>query len=169
LALAKERLEQVFRALRSKGETALIPYVTAGDPDLELTEELMAAMAAGGADVIELGVPFSDPLADGPTIQRAAVRSLAAAPVWRVWCWSWCGGCGRATKRRYADALLQQYFRVRRRSASPPTRRPPVWTVWCVPDLPPEEGTVFRRAAEKAAWRSSRWSRRPPAPSACRS
>jgi tryptophan synthase alpha chain len=71
------RIQAVFRALKSQGRKALIPYVTAGDPFPEATVELMLAMAKAGADVIELGVPFSDPMADGPVIQRAAERALA--------------------------------------------------------------------------------------------
>ena len=71
------RIAKVFDALGAKGRKALIPYVTAGDPYPEKTVELMLAMARAGADVIELGVPFSDPMADGPVIQRAAERALA--------------------------------------------------------------------------------------------
>lgn len=62
---------------RLKGRKALIPYITAGDPDPAQTVELMLALAEAGADVIELGVPFSDPMADGPVIQKAAERALA--------------------------------------------------------------------------------------------
>jgi tryptophan synthase alpha chain len=72
------RLDERFRALRARGETALVPFVTAGDPDLETTEAIVLAMAEAGADVIELGVPFSDPVAEGPTIQRASERALAS-------------------------------------------------------------------------------------------
>lgn len=71
------RLAECFRRLRGAGKKALIPYVTAGDPAPELTVPLMHAMKAAGADVIELGVPFSDPMADGPVIQRASERALA--------------------------------------------------------------------------------------------
>jgi tryptophan synthase alpha chain len=71
------RIRKVFDALGARGRKALIPYVTAGDPYPEATVELMLAMAQAGADVIELGVPFSDPMADGPVIQRAAERALA--------------------------------------------------------------------------------------------
>lgn len=71
------RIQAVFQALKSQGRKALIPYVTAGDPFPDATVELMVAMAKAGADVIELGVPFSDPMADGPVIQRAAERALA--------------------------------------------------------------------------------------------
>ena len=71
------RIAKVFDALGAKGRKALIPYVTAGDPYPDATVDIMLAMARAGADVIELGVPFSDPMADGPVIQRAAERALA--------------------------------------------------------------------------------------------
>ncbi len=71
------RIDACFARLRAQGRKALIPYVTAGDPFPDATVELMLAMARAGADVIELGVPFSDPMADGPVIQRAAERALA--------------------------------------------------------------------------------------------
>jgi len=72
------RIEACFAALREKGEKALIPFLTAGDPDLETSEALVLAMAGAGADIIELGVPFSDPMAEGPTIQRSSARALTA-------------------------------------------------------------------------------------------
>jgi tryptophan synthase alpha chain len=72
------RLEPTFRALRARGEAALVPYFTAGDPDLATTRELVRAAVAEGAAAVELGVPFSDPMADGPALQRAAGRALAA-------------------------------------------------------------------------------------------
>ena len=71
------RIAATFAALRAEGRTALIPYVTAGDPYADATPDIMQAMAAAGADVIELGVPFSDPMADGPVIQKAGERALA--------------------------------------------------------------------------------------------
>lgn len=70
------RLDQTFAALKAQGRKALIPFITCGDPFPEKTVDLMLAMAEAGADVIELGVPFSDPMADGPVIQRAAERAL---------------------------------------------------------------------------------------------
>jgi len=63
--------------LQARNEPALIAYVTAGDPSPEMTVEIVAALERGGADVIELGVPFSDPIADGPVIMRASERALA--------------------------------------------------------------------------------------------
>ena len=71
------RIAACFDALKAKGRKALIPYIAAGDPFPDATVELMLAMAEAGADVIELGVPFSDPMADGPVIQRAAERALS--------------------------------------------------------------------------------------------
>lgn len=71
------RIDKRFAALRAAGRKALIPYVAAGDPTPGITVELMHALVAGGADVIELGVPFSDPMADGPVIQRATERAIA--------------------------------------------------------------------------------------------
>ena len=71
------RIQNAFQRLNGESRKALIPFITAGDPDAELTLPLMHALVEAGADVIELGVPFSDPMADGPTIQRASERALA--------------------------------------------------------------------------------------------
>ncbi len=70
------RIRNTFSRLRKKNETALIPYIMAGDPDLATTRTLILEMEKAGCDIVELGAPFSDPLADGPTIQKAAIRSL---------------------------------------------------------------------------------------------
>lgn len=72
------RIAQTFARLRARDERALIPYFTAGDPSLQITRQLLSQAARQGADLIELGIPFSDPLADGPVIQRASQRALAA-------------------------------------------------------------------------------------------
>ncbi len=71
------RIERCFEALREKGRKGLIPFVTAGDPVSDITLPLMHAMVDAGADLIELGIPFSDPMADGPVIQKANQRALA--------------------------------------------------------------------------------------------
>ena len=71
------RIDTTFAALKAQGRKALIPFVTAGYPYADVTPDLMHAMVAGGADVIELGVPFSDPSADGPVIQKAGDKALA--------------------------------------------------------------------------------------------
>lgn len=70
------RIDQVFNTARRDGRKVLIPYIMAGDPDLATTLELVRALEAAGADAIELGIPFSDPIADGPVILRAAMRAL---------------------------------------------------------------------------------------------
>ena len=71
------RIDATFAKLRAAGRTALIPYITVGDPTLKVTLPIMSNLVAAGADIIELGVPFSDPMADGPVIQRASERALA--------------------------------------------------------------------------------------------
>jgi tryptophan synthase alpha chain len=70
------RIAETFARLKREGRGGLIPFITAGDPDIETTRSLLFALARAGADVIELGVPFSDPIADGPVIQRASQRAL---------------------------------------------------------------------------------------------
>src|SRR5947207_1883389 len=70
------RISDVFAHLKLKGRGGFIPFITAGDPDLSVTEELVCELAGSGADIIEVGVPFSDPVADGSVIQRASERAL---------------------------------------------------------------------------------------------
>jgi len=69
-------IDRIFEALNRRGQAALIPFIMAGDPDLETTGALVSKLAGAGADMVEIGIPFSDPLADGPTIQSAAQRAL---------------------------------------------------------------------------------------------
>src|SRR5690242_1930468 len=71
------RIDTTLAALRAAGRTALIPYIACGDPSPAATVPIMHELAAAGADIIELGVPFSDPMADGPVVQRASERALA--------------------------------------------------------------------------------------------
>src|SRR5213594_907330 len=70
------RISKRFADLRASGELGIVAYITAGDPSLDATQRFVLALGEAGADVIELGVPFSDPIADGPTIQRASERAL---------------------------------------------------------------------------------------------
>lgn len=77
------RIYTVFQELKSQGRKALIPYIMAGDPSLETTERFVIELEEAGANLIELGVPFTDPVADGPTIQRAAERALAGGTTLR--------------------------------------------------------------------------------------
>src|SRR5271166_3792108 len=81
--LSTTRIEARFRDLRAKNAKGLIVYLTAGDPNLDATGELLLALERAGVDVIELGVPFSDPLADGPVIQRASERALRSGTTLR--------------------------------------------------------------------------------------
>ncbi len=71
------RIDKKFETLRAEGKKALIPYICSGDPSVEMTEKLVYALEEAGADIIELGIPFSDPLADGPVIQAAGLRAFA--------------------------------------------------------------------------------------------
>ena len=96
---SRNGLQAAFRSARRSGRPALVAYVTAGDPTLKFTEALVLKLAEAGADVIELGVPFSDPIADGPVIQRASERALR-----------------RGTSLRDVIRLAQ---RIRRKSAVP--------------------------------------------------
>ena len=74
--ISSDAIAKRFAALKAAGRRALIPYITAGHPDAERTVELLAAITDAGADVIELGLPFSDPMADGPVIQASSQRAL---------------------------------------------------------------------------------------------
>ena len=76
--MKSNRISQCFSSLSRQGRKALIPFITAGDPDSETTLSVIAGLEEAGADIIELGMPYSDPLADGPVLQRAAQRALAA-------------------------------------------------------------------------------------------
>src|SRR5262249_52034076 len=89
--MATSRIEQTFARLRADKKPGLVTYTTAGDPDLPRSANVLRALDRAGADVLEVGVPFSDPLADGPVIQRAAERALAA------------GGSLRTALRMVAD------------------------------------------------------------------
>src|SRR5262249_7941786 len=77
------RIAETFAGLRRDGHTGLVTYTTAGDPDLARSAEILKALDRAGADVLEVGVPFSDPLADGPVIQRATERALVAGATLR--------------------------------------------------------------------------------------
>lgn len=70
------RIEEKFNELKNKGKKAFIPYICAGDSSLSQTENIIYTLESAGADIIELGIPFSDPLADGPVIQASSIRSL---------------------------------------------------------------------------------------------
>jgi tryptophan synthase alpha chain len=138
-------IEETFRKLRDRGEKAFIPFITAGDPDLGTTVSLVPELARAGSDIVELGVPFSDPVADGPTIQRSSERALRH-------------GC------RLAD-ILQAVREIRRRTAIPivlfsyynPLYQYGIEKLACdaasagidgvlATDLTPEESSVYRQS-----------------------
>lgn len=84
-----KRYNDMFSRLQTRGEGAFIPFVMLGDPQPDLSLQIIDALIEGGADALELGIPFSDPLADGPTIQNAALRAFAANVTLRaaLTCW----------------------------------------------------------------------------------
>jgi tryptophan synthase alpha chain len=143
------RIDQVFKRLKAKGEKALIPFITAGDPDLATTKALALEIAAKGADLLELGIPFSDPLADGPTIQAASNRAVQAGihfqEVLKL--------AGEIRQETNIPLILMGYYN-------------PIWQYgleraaseavalgvdgFIIPDLPPEEAGPWRVAATKA-------------------
>jgi tryptophan synthase alpha chain len=143
------RLAVTFAQARAGGRAALIPYLTAGDPSLEATAECVRAAVESGADAIELGVPFSDPMADGPVLQRAATRALAAGTTLT-------GVLGLVQALRHDVAvpiILFGYFNPIFRYGVEAFARASAESgadgVLCV-DLPPEEAGELRAASESA-------------------
>jgi tryptophan synthase alpha chain len=139
----------VFKQLKAKGEKALIPFVTAGDPDLATTRALALEMAARGADILELGVPFSDPLADGPTIQAASLRAMQAG----VHLEDVLNLAGDLRAHTQIPLILMGYYNPilqfgLERTAALATAKGVDGFI--IPDLPPEEAGPWRAAAAKA-------------------
>jgi len=139
------RLAARFAQLRARGERALLPFLTAGDPSLEATPELVLAAAAAGADAIEIGVPFSDPIAEGPVIQRASERALrAGANLRRV-----LQLVSQLRPQIEAPLLLMGYanpfYAMGAEAFAAGAAEAGVDGVIC-PDLPPEEGADFYAA-----------------------
>lgn len=143
------RLSAVFQRARSEGRAVFIPYLTAGDPSPSATVELARELDRAGADILELGVPFSDPIADGPVLQRAASRALAGgttlAEVWRI---------AREIRSQTSLALLLFSYvnPLLRRGLARAAReaRSAGFDAVLLTDVPPEEGAqvqpVFRTA-----------------------
>jgi tryptophan synthase alpha chain len=139
------RIEERFAHLRKAGQTGLVTYVTAGDPDLARSADILRRLDRAGADVLEIGVPFSDPLADGPVIQRATERALAAGT-------TLAGVLGMLKTLRssisapvvifsYANPILRMGLETFVNDA----RAAGVDGVLTL-DMPPEEGETFRTA-----------------------
>jgi tryptophan synthase alpha chain len=143
------RISERFRALRAAGETGLVIYVMAGDPDLETTRELVLELERSGADVIELGVPFTDPLADGPSIQAANERALASGTTLEQ-ILEMVSGLRQETQ---IPILLMTYynpiFRAGEAGLARQARAAGVDGL-LITDLPPEEASQWKAAAREA-------------------
>ena len=142
------RITQKFSQLRNNKRKAFIAYITAGDPNLSTTEQLVYAFEEAGVDLIELGVPFSDPMADGPTIQAASQRALKN----RVSLTDILALVARIRKRSEIPIALMTYynpvFRLGDEAFCTAAFKAGVDGV-IIPDLPPEEAQTLRRAALK--------------------
>lgn len=142
------RIQSTFETLQRRSEPAFIAYIMAGDPSLDLTESIVLTLANAGADLIELGVPFSDPVADGPTIQKASERSLQAKTSLRMILDK------VASIRRQSDIplLLMSYLNpILRMGVDVFLRRAHDVGVdgLIIPDLPVEEGDELSHRAEE--------------------
>jgi tryptophan synthase alpha chain len=143
-------LSKIFAELKERHEAALIAYLTVGDPQLKYTPKLAAALIEGGADVIELGIPFSDPIADGPTIQAAVTRSLkgGAKPLDAL-------DVAKTIREQYNDTplVLMTYFnpifRVGLEKFLAQSKNAGVSGI-IVPDLPVEESADYKKECNAA-------------------
>jgi tryptophan synthase alpha chain len=140
-----ERIAAAFAAAKAASRPALIPYLTAGDPDLARSRDLFLALGRGGADLLEVGVPFSDPIADGPVIQRAAERALASGAT--------LGNilelCARLVREGAPPCVLFTYYNPIHRmgiEAFAGRAAEAGLAGVLVTDLPPEEGEELRQA-----------------------
>ena len=143
------RIDKVFRRLRAKGEKALIPFITAGDPDLATTRALALTIADRGADLLELGIPFSDPLADGPTIQASSTRAVQGgvhlADVLKL--------AGELRRETDIPLILMGYYNpILQYGLERTAQEAAAMGVdgFIIPDLPPEEAGPWRAAAAQA-------------------
>lgn len=142
------RITQTFQELGAKGEKALIPYVSCGDPSIEFTEKLVLKLSKAGADLLELGIPYSDPVADGPTIQKASQRALAAGvKLERI-----LQMAASLRGKIQTPLILMTYFNVIYRYGLKQfvdrSLQAGIDGV-IVPDLPPEEAGVFKRLMDE--------------------
>lgn len=142
------RIDACFQRLRENGERAFIPYIMGGDPDLEATVNLVDRLGAAGADLIEIGVPFSDPLADGPVIQQAAVRALHnGVTLNRL-----LGAVAAAGSRREVPLVLMIYYNMilaRGVESFCSAAHEAGCAGLIVPDLPPEEAGQLVALADR--------------------
>jgi tryptophan synthase alpha chain len=143
------RIDKVFKQLKEKGDKALIPFITAGDPDLATSRGLALEIAARGADLLELGIPFSDPLADGPTIQAASSRALKSG----VHFGDVLALAGELRRETNIPLVLMGYYnpilQYGLEKAAAEAARQGV-DGFIIPDLPSEEADSWRSAAKAA-------------------
>ncbi len=143
------RLDTTFAKLKTKGEKALIAYIMAGDPSLQDTESLVVELERAGADVIELGVPFSDPIADGPVIQRAAERALRSGTSLR----KILTAVAVLRAKTQVPLVLMAYYNTIHAFGEPDFCREAIRAGvdgLIVPDMPPEEAGVLEAQAAQA-------------------
>lgn len=142
------RIDQTFKRLKQKSRSALIPFAVAGDPDLAATEALVWQMVQAGADIIELGVPYSDPLADGPTIQAASQRALSRGVNLKAVL-----NLAKNFKGKTIPLVIMTYFNpvyhYGLKAFAAECRECGIAGV-VIPDLPPEEGEPWIEEARKA-------------------
>ncbi len=139
------RIDQRFQELKGRGEKALIPFLMAGDPDLSTTSELLVAFEEAGADLLEIGVPFSEPLADGPAIQRATHRALQKGTTLK----GILGFVERMRTRTQLPLILMSYINPILRMGPGEFAKRAVGAGVdgvIIPDLPPEEAQGFEEA-----------------------
>lgn len=143
------RIAATFAALRQQGRRALMPFLVAGDPSIEATESFLKALAGAGADLLEIGVPFSDPIADGPVNQRAAQRALTGGTALPAILEM----VGRLRPRVHQPIVLLSYYNpILQFGLESFARQAALAGVdgVVVPDLPPEEGAALRAVADPA-------------------
>jgi len=141
------RITEKFKELRAKDDKALIPYIMAGDPSLPDTEALVVALEKAGADLIELGVPFSDPIADGPVIQKAAERALRAGTSLR----HILAMVKTLRTKTQVPLILMTYYNTIMAMGEEPVCQEAVEAGIdgvIVPDMPPEEADTLYQAAQ---------------------
>ncbi len=147
--MGQENINRIFRKAAKENRTALISYITAGDPGLSRTERLVLTLAENGADIVELGVPFSDPLADGPTIQRASERSLKRGTTLQ----KILATVGKIRKKSRIPLVLMSYYNpILKMGLDVFAKRSVTAGVdgVIIPDLPPEEAGDWIKSARRA-------------------
>ncbi|MEC4672918.1 MAG: tryptophan synthase subunit alpha [Nitrospirota bacterium] len=147
MAIQENRIASTFNRLRQTGQKALIPYIMAGDPSLAKTESLVLALEEAGADLIELGVPFSDPIADGPVIQKAAERALRSGTSLR----NILTMVTSLRTKTQVPLILMTYYNtimaMREKEFCEEAVKAGIDGV-IVPDMPPEEADLLERASK---------------------